>query len=150
MPETTLRWFVRTPPAAGKGADTPYRLAALELHGPADVYSAHLLREAVDEAIGEKADADGGRENSSSTLPPYRVLLNLEGLEVMDSIGLGVLIGCQKRLRERGGSLALYGLHGQTARLFQLTGMHKVLPVFASEAEAAAGDTPLNDLKALL
>jgi len=56
-------------------------------------------------------------------------LVNLAGLDYIDSSGLGVLVGIQKRAVERGGGIVISGLKGTVKDLFELTRLTKVFEV---------------------
>lgn len=66
-------------------------------------------------------------------------VLDLSGVSHMDSTGLGVLVGLQNRLEERGG-LSLAGVSSNLARLLAVVGLNSRLPSFSS-VEAALAKT---------
>ncbi len=49
-----------------------------------------------------------------------RLVLDVSGVDYFDSSGLGLLVGLQKRLKERGGGVALVGLVPRVRRLFDV------------------------------
>jgi anti-sigma B factor antagonist len=55
-----------------------------------------------------------------------RMVLELGALDLIDSSGLGVLVGVQKRLVQRGGELELHGLRPGPRRVFDITGLDQV------------------------
>jgi anti-sigma B factor antagonist len=55
-------------------------------------------------------------------------VLDLSGVEFVDSSGLGAIVSCLKRLGPRG-SLAIAGAQGSVQRLFTLTRMDRVFPL---------------------
>ena len=62
------------------------------------------------------------------------VVLDLTGLEFMDSTGLNLLVGATRDARRDGWSFALDpNLSGEVARLFDVTGMRDHLPFDAAE-----------------
>lgn len=61
-----------------------------------------------------------------------RVLFDLGGLEFMDSTGLGVLIGCLKRLKEAEGELALENVQPAVGRVFEVTGLDRIFNIRSS------------------
>ena len=79
----------------------------LEVRGEVDAYTAPQLREALREMDGQEA----------------RLLVDLNGVDFMDSSGLGVLIGGQKRAREQQGELALVCSGQSLLRLLAITGL---------------------------
>lgn len=58
-----------------------------------------------------------------------QVVLNLAGLEYLDSTGLGMLLVADADLRKQGSSLRLAAASGQVARLLQKTRMDEVIGV---------------------
>lgn len=67
-----------------------------------------------------------------------RVVLELSGLEFLDSFGLGVIVGGVKRARTHGGVLVLAGVSERVAQVLELTGLDRALPI-ATDVEAAIG-----------
>jgi len=58
-----------------------------------------------------------------------RVVLDLSRLEFMDSTGLGVLIGCLKRLKEGDGQLVLEHVRPAVSRVFEVTGLDRIFTI---------------------
>lgn len=65
-------------------------------------------------------------------------VLNLEGVEMMDSFGIAVLISVLKMSKSVGGNVTLFGLNDQINRLIELTHMDRVLDIWDSEAKAVS------------
>jgi anti-sigma B factor antagonist len=92
-------------------------------------------------------------EHDLSTAPELRarlhelgdadaVIVDLDQTTFVDSSILGVLVGGLRRARERNAPFALVlgdDAHPAIIRIFELTGLHDVFPIFASRAEAQAG-----------
>jgi len=55
--------------------------------------------------------------------------LNLSGVTFMDSSGVGMIIGRFKDAEKRGGSLSAIGLSSELERLFELSGLHKIITI---------------------
>ena len=68
----------------------------------------------------------------------YRLVVDLEGVEFMDSTGLGVLVSCLKRAKEHGGDLSLVCTSPQILRVLSITGLDKVFEVRASLDDGTA------------
>lgn len=92
---------------------TDDRGVVLELAGELDLESAPEL----DRRLRQLAAANSGRPNSG------RLLIDLSGLEFMDSSGLAVMVRAQRDASENGHRLALRPGPTQVQRLFELTGM---------------------------
>jgi anti-sigma B factor antagonist len=67
-----------------------------------------------------------------------KIVLNLADVPFMDSTGLGVMVGSLKRVKERGGTLALAAVTRPVLRVLALTGMDKVFPIGGSVDELTA------------
>lgn len=88
-----------------------------KLRGSLDLATAPSLRAALLEAANE------GKHD---------IIVDLSQLEFLDSTGLGALIGAQRRALEYNGCLRLIVSDGPIQRLLTITGLMKVLPVYAS------------------
>ena len=80
-----------------------------------------VLRERVSELL------DGGQA---------KILLNLEKVKYMDSAGIGELVACYKRAKEKDGSVKLLNPSGKVYDLLQLTKLEEVFETFKDEKEA--------------
>lgn len=67
-----------------------------------------------------------------------QVIVDMTDLDFMDSSGLGALIGGVKRARAGGGELVLARAPERVLKVLRITGVVKVLPCFATLAEAFA------------
>src|SRR3954470_7858913 len=70
------------------------------------------------------------------------VIIDLDETTFVDSSILGVLVGGLRRSREREVPFGLVlggDAHPAIRRIFELTGLHDVFPIFATRAEAQAG-----------
>ena len=97
----------------------------LHVAGEVDVFTAPQLREALVGAIEQ-----GSRD----------VVVDLQGVDFLDSTGLGVLVAGLKRVRQYGGDLSLVCTREHILKILDITGLVKVLRVYDSvEATTAAG-----------
>ena len=92
-------------------------------------------------------------EHDLSTAPELRarlhelgetsaIIIDLDETTFVDSSILGVLVGGLRRARERDVPFGLVlgdQAHPAIRRIFELTGLHEVFPIFATRAEAQAG-----------
>jgi len=95
------------------------------VHGELDVDGAPRLRGALIEAI----DANPGQN----------VVVDLEGVEFIDSAGLSVLLGGRERARGADGDLSLVATGQGVIKVLELTGLTRVFEIHASRT-AALGD----------
>jgi anti-sigma B factor antagonist len=93
----------------------------ITLRGEIDVYTAPKLKEQLVELI------EGGCSN---------VIVNLEAVTFIDSSGLGVLVSALRRARERDGAVRVVCTRDNILKIFRITGLDKVFPVFADVIEA--------------
>ena len=99
--------------------------AVVDVKGEIDVYTAPKLREKLIELVSEGS---------------YDVIVNLEGVDFLDSTGLGVLVGALKRVKAHDGSLALVCTQDKILKIFKITGLTKVFPIHGSVDEATQAD----------
>jgi anti-sigma B factor antagonist len=60
----------------------------------------------------------------------YRLVLDLSGVDLIDSIGLGVIVGMVHRLRPHDGSLAVAAPSVQARNVFQITQLFRVVALY--------------------
>jgi anti-sigma B factor antagonist len=93
----------------------------MTLSGEIDVYTAPKLKEELVAVI------EGGCSH---------VVVDLEGVTFIDSSGLGVLVSALRRARERDGAVRIVCTRDNILKIFRITGLDKVFPVFSDIAEA--------------
>lgn len=93
----------------------------LEVSGEVDIYTAPKLREKLVELV------EGGS---------HRIVVDLEGVGFMDSTGLGSLVAGLKRVKERGGEMALVCTRDPVLKVLGITGLDRVFDVHGSVSEA--------------
>jgi anti-sigma B factor antagonist len=64
------------------------------------------------------------------------ILLNLEKVSYMDSAGIGELVACYKRAKEKEGTVKLLNPSGKVYDLLQLTKLAEVFDIYRDEKEA--------------
>jgi len=89
--------------------------------GDLDIHSAPALRAALATLLD-----DGSA----------RLVVDLEKVGFLDSSGIGVLVGAQKRCVELGGELRLVCTQPRTLKVFGISRITDVVPVYASVDEA--------------
>jgi anti-sigma B factor antagonist len=99
----------------------PYTV--LSVKGEVDVYSAPRLREKLVELVTE-----GHRQ----------IIADLEGVDFLDSTGLGVLVGGLKRLRSNDGDLRLVCSQQRILKVFEITGLTSVFRIADTLDEATS------------
>jgi anti-sigma B factor antagonist len=89
--------------------------------GEIDVYTAPKLREHLIDLVSSGQ---------------YKLIVDLESVDFLDSTGLGVLVGGLKRVRTHDGSLDLVCSQDRILKIFRITGLTKVFAIHASIGEA--------------
>src|ERR1700691_4926256 len=89
-------------------------IEVVDVEGEMDVYTAPRLRELLSDLVN----------NGHSQL-----VGNMEKVEVLDSTGLGVLVGGLKRVRALDGSLDLVCTQERIRKIFRITGLTKVFGI---------------------
>ncbi|HVM40313.1 MAG TPA: STAS domain-containing protein [Acidimicrobiia bacterium] len=84
------------------------------IEGEVDLYTAPKLREHLDEAIDRGTD---------------RLVVDLTRMDFIDSTGLGVLVGAQKRLREGGGEMTLRNPSRSTHKILEIAGLTQLFTI---------------------
>ena len=80
-----------------------------------------ILREVVNELL-----AEGWK----------KILLNLSGVQVVDSAGIGELVACHKRAVEKGGAIKILKPNEKLLDLFTITKLIEIFDIFKDEKEA--------------
>jgi len=93
--------------------------------GQIDVYTAHIVRDRLTGFV------DAGQRH---------IIVDLEGVDFLDSTGLGVLVGALKRVRASDGSLQLVCSEERLLKIFRITGLDKVFLIDACVEVACARD----------
>ena len=98
-------------------------LMLIKLQGEVDLYAAPDLKDHVNNAI------EGGK-----TL----LILDLSDATFIDSTTLGILVSGMKRLRPRGGRLAVLCPDPTMAKIFDITGLNRMFSVHETREDAIA------------
>ncbi|HKA02899.1 MAG TPA: STAS domain-containing protein [Acidimicrobiales bacterium] len=72
--------------------------------------------------------------------PGARVVIDLDGVAFLDSLGLGVLLGGLRRMRTTGGDLALVCTNPRLLEVLASCRLDRVFEIYASVADAAGVD----------
>jgi stage II sporulation protein AA (anti-sigma F factor antagonist) len=94
----------------------------VRVEGELDMHVADEFRHTVDDAL-----ASSGARN---------LLLNLKGVTFVDSSGLGVILGRYKKVAALGGKMNAANVRPQVARIFEFSGLPRIIRLCASESEA--------------
>lgn len=92
--------------------------------GELDHHSAEEVRNKIDDRID--------REKIN------KLILNFSGVTFMDSSGIGVVIGRYKKLSLRNGVVCVTEVNDTVKRVFEISGMFKIIKLFDSNEDAVA------------
>ena len=93
----------------------------ISLAGEVDLYTAPEFKQQLLEVIGQ-----GGKN----------VVIDFTNTTFIDSTTLGVLVGGVKRLRTNEGELSLVCSDRNITKIFEITGLDKVFPIYTTRSEA--------------
>ena len=95
--------------------------SVVTLRGEIDVYTAPRLRQTLIDLV------DAGSTD---------IVVDMEKVDFLDSTGLGVLVGGLKRVKDKEGSLKLVANQDRILKIFDITGLARVFPIFGDLEEA--------------
>jgi anti-sigma B factor antagonist len=134
-PPSSCTWRCVVPEWYNKGVDLltvmvtareadgkPYTLVAVA--GEADITNRDDLRGVLDAEVAQR---------------PTTLIVDLSGLRFMDSSALHVILQANRALDREGGVMALVAPQDAVAKMLKLTTADRLVPVFPSVTEAAAG-----------
>jgi anti-sigma B factor antagonist len=75
------------------------------------------------------------------------IILDLSGISVVDSTGIGQIVKCLCKLKNSGGSLRLAGLKGMVEGVFKITKVDQVISIYPTALQAAANSTSETQVK---
>lgn len=93
----------------------------LDVAGELDIYTSPKLKTAMSDLLGEGH---------------ARFIVNLVNTTYLDSTALSVLTAALKQSQASGGNVGLIYTQPQIEKIFTITGLHEVFPIFRSEPEA--------------
>lgn len=96
------------------------------LEGELDHHTASQVREYIDEKLEDPTIKN--------------IVMDIKGLNFMDSSGIGVLIGRYKVVSKRGGKLGVVNINSHIDRIFEVSGLYKIIESYDGLQDA------LNDM----
>jgi anti-sigma B factor antagonist len=87
-------------------------VSILAVAGEVDIYTAPSLDERLSALIAEGS---------------YRIVVDMTGVDFLDSTGLGVMVKALKRVREHDGSLDVVVSSDRIHKVFRITGLDRVI-----------------------
>jgi anti-sigma B factor antagonist len=105
------------------------KLTIVTVSGELDVFTSPRLRETLLDVV------EGGA---------LHLIVDLSGVEFLDSTGLGVLVGIHHRLQAHDGTMSFVGASERLRRVFHITRLDKLFTIHPTLDDAlrhAAGDS---------
>ena len=88
------------------------------------------------------------RETVSSLAPDHKnLILNMAGVDYVDSTGLGCLVVCATSLRKQAGNVKLLNVNKRNLELLVLTKLATVFELFTDEQDAVNSYFPGREIK---
>lgn len=93
--------------------------------GEVDAFTAPVLKE---------------RLVSVQNTPGLQAVIDLSEVDYIDSTGLGIFIGFYKALQRQEGYVKMIGVNGRLKRLFDITGIDKIIDIEIGEGGSSDAD----------
>lgn len=97
--------------------DTAGEARVVQAVGELDLHTAPTLEQALAAVLAQGTEL---------------VIVDLGGVEFMDSTGLSVILGAVVQLRDSGGQLRVVSSRDRITKVFTLTGVDQQIPIFDS------------------
>ncbi len=98
------------------------RTLLVKLYGEIDHHFAEDIRDKIDREFNKQ-----GCQN---------IILDFEDINFMDSSGIGMIIGRYKITQEKNGKIYAFGLKDNAKRIFDMSGLNKLINCFKTKEEA--------------
>ena len=112
------------------GFDSEYtgEILKIKLRGEIDHHSAVALRGAVDDMIRQKR--------------PHKLVIDMSAVELMDSSGLGLIMGRYALMNEMGGATVVLDPSPRVEKIMSLAGLERIVRVeYSARKEPSADHT---------
>jgi anti-sigma B factor antagonist len=93
------------------------------VQGEIDVYTSPALKAEIVTAVEQDC---------------FNLVIDIDDVGFIDSSGLGVLVSGLRRAKENSGSMHIVCTKENILKIFRITGLDRVFPVFASAEEASS------------
>ena len=107
-------------------------ITVIELAGRMTVDNIYSLTKLIERNVFPftgKIEDPAGKRNS-------RVILDMEGVEAIDSSGLGTILFLAKKCRALGSELKIVSMPPEVKRVFEIVNYHKIFHIFNSLDDA--------------
>lgn len=101
------------------------------IYVPKDKQLTLKITEEIDEHTTEKLRRK--IDNEITRFLPRKVIFDFSNVSFMDSAGIGMLLGRYKVIKMLGGQLELENVNKQIRRIFEISGILKIIPLINNE-----------------
>ena len=101
------------------------------IYVPKDKQLTLKITEEIDEHTTEKLRRK--IDNEITRFLPRKVIFDFSNVTFMDSAGIGMLLGRYKVIKMLGGQLELENVNKQIRRIFEISGILKIIPLVNNE-----------------
>ena len=77
-----------------------------------------------------------GIDNILSSKPIKNIIFDFKNIKFMDSSGIGVIIGRYKKISSEGGKVSVINVNARVKKIFDLSGMDKIISIYDTSEEA--------------
>lgn len=103
------------------------------IYVPRDKQLTLKIMEEIDEHTTEKLRRK--IDNEITRFLPRKVIFDFENVTFMDSAGIGMLLGRYKIVKMLGGQLELMNVNKQVEKVFEISGILKIIPLIKNKKE---------------
>lgn len=103
------------------------------IYVPKDKQLTLKIEEEIDEHATEKLRRK--IDNEITRFLPRKVIFDFSNVTFMDSAGIGMLLGRYKIIKMLGGQLELLNVNKQIEKIFEISGMLKIIPLIKNNEE---------------
>lgn len=103
------------------------------IYVPKDKQLTLKITEEIDEHSTEKLRRK--IDNEITRFLPRKVIFDFSNVSFMDSAGIGMLLGRYKVIKMLGGQLELLNVNRQIEKIFEISGILKIIPLIKNNKE---------------
>ena len=103
------------------------------IYVPKDKQLTLKITEEIDEHTTERLRRK--IDNEITRFLPRKVIFDFSNVSFMDSAGIGMLLGRYKVIKMLGGQLELANVNKQLERIFEISGILKIIPLVKNNEE---------------
>ena len=105
----------------------------ITLHGEIDHHSEVTVRSAIDAKLYE--------------LRPHKAVMDLSGIEFMDSSGLGLIMGRYALMQKLGGEFSIANPTERVQKIFELAGLGRIISIEKPDSDVDDEEEKANNKK---